>query len=51
MFIDWGFPIFQIGDEDSISKLYQVCWRYKRNSAKLRVLIARIIIWEYDYMH
>jgi hypothetical protein len=25
MFIDWGFPIFHIGDADSISKLYQVC--------------------------
>jgi hypothetical protein len=25
LFTDWGFPIFHIGDEDTISKLYQVC--------------------------
>lgn len=25
MLVDWGFPIFHIGDEDNISKLYQVC--------------------------
>jgi len=25
MLIDWGFPIFHIEDEDTISKLYEVC--------------------------